>query len=617
MTADAFSIQPWARPSKDSVALKDVLERLNFERGHFRDITEASLQEEIAAEGALAVSEDDEDNDEDEAPDHDDETKSRPQTREELYKAKHELQKNVNAAQQEILMAVDFMSLLLSKDAPKQGVATMSQALKDQLAPGTLGMDIWHRMPTDRAREAQDEVLATNVRLEGLQDSADALLSAATRLESNVRKETEYWNQVLKISDGGWNVCRVPGQHHTLAVRFGFMESSSDFSRRGIAALNCNSAGKVSLERGVGRKPSALHVALRKGNRLVGTSKLSEPPDSEDTTLEARIRYARDSLYDEELYHEMIRESRSLPSLGVSMVGSAIQFQTSAASTDNLTISFDLTSLHDDTNSLRYDAANLEDRLAQTAGVAARLLLTQAHRDRLKRRSQAPAPMSDMSKEEKPLLPLLRPLMAIFMHRSSLHLLNDYLDHMEMVLRAANIEINRTTAALQVPTGEELTNSESLINMLLQPWSSESVMKILDHRNAGMSFLFTVQTELASNNSFGSTFTFSVPSRDTVYRFDNFEELSAAADTMVSSALAEACLSNLGEEWTCNVDEALLVKDCGVGEKGEGMWIAMSDGGKKLTLSSYDRSLAWSADGDGATPGFWEAAREISSKGNR
>ena len=75
--------------------------------------------------------------------------------------------------------------------------------------------------------------------------------------------------------------------------------------------------GRISLERGIGQKPRALHVTLRKGNRLVGTSKFPQPPNAEDTTLEARIKYARDSLYDEELYHEMVRESRALPSLGV------------------------------------------------------------------------------------------------------------------------------------------------------------------------------------------------------------------------------------------------------------------------------------------------------------
>lgn len=617
MTAESFSIQPWARPSKDSVALKDVLARLNFERGHFRDITEASLQEEIAAEGALTLSEDEEDNDEAEEVDNADDTKSKPKTREELYKAKYELQSHVNAAHQEILMAVDFISLLLSKDAPKQGLSTMSQALKQQLSPGTLGVDIWQRMPTDRAREAQDEVLATNLRIQGLQESADALLSAATRLQDIVRKETAYWDQVLKISEGGWNVCRIPGQHHKLGVRFGFMESSPEFSRRGVAALNSNSTGKVSLERGVGQKPRALHVALRKGKRVVGTSKLPAPPDAEGTTLEARIRYARDSLYDEELYHEMIRESRALTSLSVSMVGSAIQFQSSTGSADDLTISFDLTSLDDDGSSLRYDPANLEDRMAQATAIAARLLLTQAHRDRLKRRSQLPAPLSDKTKEEKPLLPLLRPLIALVMQQTGLRSLNTYLADVQSVLSAAKIEVNGPGATLQIPVGDELTNSDSLMRLLLQPWSSEAWVKVGDAEGNEMTFSFIVRTELATSNSFGTTFSLRTPSQDAVYRFDSFKELSSATDTMLSSAMAEACLPVLGEGWTCNKNEALLIKEGGVGEKSESMWVVLCDGGRKLSLNSHGRGLEWSADGTSPGVCFWEEARERSRPADR
>jgi mediator of RNA polymerase II transcription subunit 17, fungi type len=610
--ADTLSVQPWPRQTRGPGALKDVLAQLNFERGHFRDITEASLQEEIAADGALQLSEEEEDEDEDVEMGGTDEVKSKPRTREELFKAKYELQTHVNAAHQEVMMAVDFISLLLSKEVPKAGASTMSPDLKKMVPLGTLGMDSWQRMPTNQARDAQDEILATNVRIQGIQNSADALLSAATRLEDNVRKETQYWDQVLKVSEGGWTVCRMPGQQHRLGVRFGFMESSPEFSRRGMAALNSSSTGKIFLERGVGQKPRALHVALRRGNRVVGASRLPQPPNDEDTTLEARIKYARDSLYDEELYHEMVRESRALPSLGVSMQGSAIQFQSSLGSDDDLTISFDLASLEDDPGSLSYDPSSREDQMAQASALAARLLLTQAHRERLKRRSQIPPPMTEEMKEKKPLLPLLRPLMALFMQQTSLMALNTYLRALEDVLKAASIECAVPTAFLRLPPAEGISKSEDLISVLLQPWSSEAVINIRDPAGRRLSFTFAVQTELSSSNSFGSIFSLSAELHNPVYRFDSFKELSSAADMILSSALAEACLPSLGNEWTCNEDEAFLVRGKGSASKTDSIWMTLEDGGRSLTLASRDRTFEWSSRGKGTEVGFWEAARSLS-----
>ena len=79
----AVAIEPWARDAVEETSLQDVLARVNFERGHFRDITEASLQEEIAGEGALVVSDSDEE-EEDEVADVPD-AQAKPSTREDLY----------------------------------------------------------------------------------------------------------------------------------------------------------------------------------------------------------------------------------------------------------------------------------------------------------------------------------------------------------------------------------------------------------------------------------------------------------------------------------------------------------------------------------------------------
>ena len=607
-TTTSLSFQPWTRGSSDEGSLGDILARVNFERGHFRDITEGSLQEEIAAEGALQLS-DSEENEADEEAEDAQKGQSRPTSKEELYKAKYEMLANMRAAEQEVLMSLDFVSLLLSKDAPKQALTTLSPVLKDSVPIGSLGTDSWQRTPVDKAREAQGDLLATNVRMQGLQQSADSLLAAANRLQDNVRNETEYWNQILSISDKGWNVCRVPGKQNRLGVRFGFSESSPEFSRRGVAALNASSDGSITLERGIGSKPKALHAVLRKDGKVVGSSKLPDVPDAEETQLEARIRYARDSLYDEELYHEMIRESRTLTSLGVGMKGSAIYLEPNGMGNEDIQVSLELVAL-DENRGFHSNSSNVEDALAQTIILAARLLLSQAHRDRLKKRSEVPPPLSDQQKDEKPVLPILRPIVSFVMHRSTLDRVNTYINSIKSILDAAKVQTSHQLALFELPERTDIiNNTETLFTMLQQPWTSEAEFKISAPNSVVPTFGFKVETIPPYN--FGSVFTLDIPFRSQPYRFDNFDELGAAADTKLASVLPIALGELLGTRWQCLEHEGRLVKDADIGEKNQSLWVDLDSRKQILTLNSLDKKTTWSLSGQNSSTDFWDAARDI------
>jgi len=257
----ALTFRPWARDAPDSGALKDVLARVHSERGHFREITEASLQEEIAGEGGLELSEsedEDEDEDKDEEP-----LDAKPTTRDDIFKAREAMLRLADTVLNDMLILQDSLSIQVTPYALENGKSTMSPALKQALPPGVIGHDIWHNMPQNKAREAQDELIATNVRMDGLQRSADSLLAAANRLQDNVRKETQFWDQLLPITENGWNICKLPGRRNRLGVTYGFTESAPEFSRRGVAALNTNSDGAITLERGIGTKPKAMRITLK------------------------------------------------------------------------------------------------------------------------------------------------------------------------------------------------------------------------------------------------------------------------------------------------------------------------------------------------------------------
>lgn len=127
----------------------------------------------------------------------------------------------------ETLYALDFVSLLLSKDTPRQAEISMSPHLKQTVPMGSLGLDMT-RLPQPSESEKRDaELVSQGWKLEGLTSMADSLLRSATRLEKEMEQETRYWEQVLAVKKAGWSICRLPRKRHTLGVRYGFVEGET------------------------------------------------------------------------------------------------------------------------------------------------------------------------------------------------------------------------------------------------------------------------------------------------------------------------------------------------------------------------------------------------------
>lgn len=595
-TTTSLSIQPWTRAEPESNALKDILNRIATERGHFRDLTESSLQEEIATEGALQSSESSEeadDDDDDDVQDEDeDQVKAKPTSREDLLKAKFDMLANIRAAEQEVLMSLDFVSLLLSKDLPKQASTTISPVLKESVPLGSLSTDLWQRMPVDQARQSQDLSLATSVRLQGLQQSANDLLSAANRLQANVKKETQYWGQVLSISEQGWNVSRMPGQLHKLGVRFGFGESAPQFSRRGLVALNSSSDGSVSLQSGVGKERQSLRVKLSKDGTCYSTSRLPPLPRGEEANLVTRIRHARDSLFDEELYHEMIREARTLGSLGVETTKDAIVLNTTEDM--NTSISFELLDLNEDLDT----PASPDNTSAQAVLLAARLLLLQAHRSRLKTRTEIPAPLSDTNKSNaNPPLNILRPITAFFTHRTALAALSQYLTRTSQTLTSAKIPHTYHPATVTLPPSLKTPSPDltaaNLLTTLSQGWTSTATLALSSPSSADPEPVLTLEIHLSITSSptketsgttpLISTFTLSPQppqgrndEKKKTYSTPTLPQLTETIDAHLASSLARALFLRLqrgrtegderDEKWNFSEREARVWGE----EKGEG-----------------------------------------------
>lgn len=122
------------------------------------------------------------------------------------------------------MIALDFVSFLLKKDAPRQADLTMSPILKDQYPQGMLSFDALQTSPPDPFQVEDDQTMATGWTFESLDKATDSLFEAATGLEQEVERETRYWSDITSVKEKKWSLSRIPRQRNAIGVRFGFRE---------------------------------------------------------------------------------------------------------------------------------------------------------------------------------------------------------------------------------------------------------------------------------------------------------------------------------------------------------------------------------------------------------
>lgn len=127
-------------------------------------------------------------------------------------------------AHMEVQFALDFVSLLLSKYAPRQAEQTISPYLKQNVPTGSLNVDVVRAPQKSESAQRDAQTVARGWKLESYNSAANKLLKAGSRLENEVNAETKYWDQVLSIKEKGWKVCRLPRERQALGVQYGFLE---------------------------------------------------------------------------------------------------------------------------------------------------------------------------------------------------------------------------------------------------------------------------------------------------------------------------------------------------------------------------------------------------------
>lgn len=607
-----LSFQPWSLEKPSDRQLKDVLNHISLERGHFRDITESSLQEEAAVEGAISTSdsssEDEDDDDEEEQK----AKRSHISTRQELFNANQTMLQQLSTAQHQIAMTVQFMSLLTVEHQSDLRAAetakTINAAFLGDVKAGMLGTDVWERMERDEKRDAHDATLAHNVKMQSLQHSADSLLGAAKRLEDNVRKETEYWGQLLSITEKGWSVYRNMNKRtgeSKLMVRFDFNESLPEFQRNGHAFLNNNTDGSISLQRGIGMRPKGIRVSVCRDGEVVGRSYLPAVSSDAETGLETRIRHARDSIFDEELYREMLEESRTLSSSGVLTRGSAIELP--AANTHSASVQLDLVSLDDETGT-SINASNADDALAQAIAISARLLLSQSHRDKLRQRSEVPPPVSER-KVERPVLQILRPIMSFLRHLASIESVNNYLSKATSLLEHLKVDSKTSQARIQLPHSEAITNAETLATALKATSTSSALLTVMASGSA-FDLVLSIRVESSALQTY-SSFVLRLPNDQELF-FKSAQDFTSTCDGVLAWVLATILSEKMGQDWVCDPKIALITKEVGVGEKASDVELVVNsqEGVLKLISDISKKEVALKV-GETGKAEFWDAWMEV------
>lgn len=399
-------------------------------------------------------------------------------TKEYVAANRQKMLEHLNLALNETMILLDFTSLLSSKYS-KAAESTMSEDLKSRIPPGTLSVDAWENMPEDTAQKSIDEIRClTGVRMKSLTGSADSLLEAATRLETDVKRETRYWQQVLGVQRKGWTIFRESKASRHFGVQVASIEAGPVFKSQGMITFEPDADGDVSLKHRAASEPKMVRVRLEVEGKVIGSSRMPvlSSNDNEIEALQNQVLRARDSLFEEELYHGMVIETRNMLSLGCMVRGNTIQVPIlNSPSKDGQTnILIDLYPLSEHTRQKEID--NTWDELSQSISLALRLLLSHAHQTRLLRRTSRPPPTVDL-KRQIPSPSILLPLIKTLRQQSFVIKIQSFVDGVRELLQFAGLSIS---SKLTKPDAAEVSGTNVGGNANIVDTANKQTTSILE-----------------------------------------------------------------------------------------------------------------------------------------
>ena len=258
-------------------------------------------------------------------------------------------------------------------------------------------------------------------------------------------------------------------QREWLLIR---VTAAPEFRDRGLAALRRGETGDIDLDLGIrASEPRLLRVQVEERGEIIASSEANEARLRSNDTVEGSILQARNSIFDEELYHELHREARNLTNRGIRCIGDTIVVPLE----DDKRILIDLVSRTDDLLETPQQVHNL----AAMVALSLRILLSHAHRQNLIRRSQPPPPLTER-RPPRQTYAILRPMLAHLQHHSTKSSMQSFLHEVCSIFHNAHLDfdIGQTTSSFNLSNIAKLAPSastpfvETLINSVCAPLNS-------------------------------------------------------------------------------------------------------------------------------------------------
>ena len=263
------------------------------------------------------------------------------------------------------------------------------------------------------------------------------------------------------------------------------VSAAAEFRDRGVAALRRGENGKVILDQGlIYSAPKAVRVRMQaKDGSIKSISTVPSAVDADTASIEELILQGRNAIYEEELFHEIRREARMLANQGVRIVDSTVVINLPDKSPS---VVIDLVPLGDATlveDGRPHDGVGdgggggRDGRLAEGIALTLRLLLSNAHRQNLYRRSQPPPPLTE---RKRPLPPyaLLRPVLGHLLHQSAVDSLRRLFKCLKDALQSAGLHARATLsvdiARPRIPSSalSSLSSAKSVMEEVIETFSS-------------------------------------------------------------------------------------------------------------------------------------------------
>jgi mediator of RNA polymerase II transcription subunit 17 len=435
--------------------LGQLIPRITQERGSFANITEEILNQEIES-GKTANDAHDAEMEDVEGEDESVESWSMKQK--DFDHARQDLIQLVRQAYNESALSLDFVSLLLSCLRPAAGTTSMSPHLKQHVAVGSLGADLLATGSVD-----EDLSVLAGWKIQALDKASKLLKESSERLKSEVTKEARYWESVLETTNSGEVIFKIrKGDARGLGIKYGFGDAGSEYRDKGVAVVSRKTDGNMSFST---KKPISNKVIIVTLYDTSSGEKVKIGSSTQTTLLppfntQNEIKNARNLLFEEELFFEMIKEARLLLSQKVTIRDKIV------INLIDEIIEIEYVSPFEETEEFK-----VPSRKADLICAAFHILVCYAHRRNLEKQRTKPAPLRPKPKQSTatPSLFILRPLVAHMQHHKVVQRTTRLL---EMIVE------NHKNAKLELEPSSQSDSQTAYLGKLLYPPLSKYTLTV-------------------------------------------------------------------------------------------------------------------------------------------